>query len=252
MGTLRCAWRVAALGLWTAISLLSYETFSWIGLLFPRTGQRGRYSVIKRWGRVSARIIGMRIVVQGASPEPPYFLVANHLSYLDGMLLSALSGGIFVMMSEAAAWPVIGFIVRRINTIFVTRVKRSETGRVNQEMCQALDRGEGIIVFPESHISSNMEVLPFHSALLEPAILRKMPVHYVTIRYEAPDGAPPASQWVCWLTPVSFSTHLTQLLHQPSFTAIVAFGLEPILATDRKELALLLHEAVSRQFTPVA
>ena len=252
MGTLRCMWRACALGIWTAICLVCYELLSILGLLFTRSARHGRHGVVKAWGLISARIIGMCINVQGSSPAPPYFLVANHLSYLDGMLLAALSGGIFVMMSEAASWPVFGFIVRRINTIFVTRQKRADTGRVNQEVCKALERGEGIIVFPESRISPGAEVCTFHSALLEPAILCEIPVHYATIRYEAPANARPASQWICWLAPVSFTKHLVHLLRQPAFTATVTFGLDPIVATDRKQLALQLHEAVSRQFTPVA
>ena len=252
LDALRGAVRVMGLVFWTATLFLLYQAFALPGIFFPRIALIGRHWTRKLWARITARIIGMRIVVQGTPPQPPYYLVANHLSYVDGILLNALSGGLFVMMHEAATWRVIGWLLRGIHTIFVKRQLRAATGSVNEAVCRAMDRGEGLILFPEGRISLGESVLPFHSALLEPAIQAGMPVHYATIRYEAPDDPVPCLTWVCWTTPIPFGQHAMQLLRHRSFIATVTFGPAPMLVPDRKQLALQLHEAVERAFRPLS
>ena len=93
--------------------------------------------------------------------------------------------------------------------------------------------------------------MPFKSALLEPAVENGCPVHYATIHYEAAEGAPPASQWVCWWDDTPFGAHVLRMLREPGYTATVTFGAEPIVAADRKTLVQDLWQAASKQFTPI-
>lgn len=47
----------------------------------PTKSWRNLYT--KNWARGSAFIMSVKIKTEGTPPEPPFFLVANHLSYLD-------------------------------------------------------------------------------------------------------------------------------------------------------------------------
>jgi hypothetical protein len=106
-------------------------------------------------------------------------------------------------------------------------------------------------MFPEGKTSQGQGVRPFKSSLLEPAVRRNIPVHYATIRYSAPSGLAPASQWVCWGTSMPFGAHVTRVLRQPGFEATLRFGPKPIAAPDRKLLTRQLYDAVVAQFVPV-
>lgn len=212
---------------------------------------RWRRTVSMLWARGIALLIGMRVTVQGTPPEPPFFIVANHVSHVDGYLLCSILGCQFIAKSEVASWPVFGFMVRQANVIFVNRKKPSDTLRVNELIGSALANGDGIAMFAESTTSRGQTIRPFKTALLEPAVRNNIPVHYATIHYATPEGAPPASAWVCWWQKEPFVKHVLRLLGYPGFTATVTFGESPIATSDRKELAQKLWDAAMAQFTPI-
>ncbi|MDQ1256096.1 MAG: 1-acyl-sn-glycerol-3-phosphate acyltransferase [Candidatus Hydrogenedentes bacterium] len=227
---------------------LTFLPLQWFS---PALDRRFRRLLLRFWGRAVSAIMHMRLVVKGTPPSAPFFLVSNHLSHLDGVPFSAILGCTFVSKSEISNWPVIGFMTRQLGLIFVDRSKRIETVRVNEQIGQALAEGEGIIMFAESTTSKGETIMPFKSALLEPAVRNDCPVHYATLHYKATGGSPPASQWICWYDGTPFGTQLWRSFGYPSSIATVTFGAEPISAPDRKILALQLHEASIKQFEPI-
>ena len=243
----------------TRATALIAVTFGFFGIrllqtpftyFLPRADQRCRKRLFMCWARISAAILGMRITTEGPRPTPPYFLVTNHLTYLDGLALGSPLGAVFVAKSEVAKWPVVGFFAKQVNAIFVVREKRSDTVRVNDVIKQAMDNGDGVVMFAESTTSRGLDVLPFKTALFEVAARHQIPVHYAALHYSTAPGAPPASDWVVWWMEISFGRHLLGVLRGPGFNAKVTFGKEPIQGTDRKVLAEQLHDAVQAIFEP--
>lgn len=249
---IRVAIRAGLLSIWTGIMLVVFIAAMGSGPIErPKQFQR-RKKLCIIWARGLARIIGMRVVVQGTPPPAPFYLVSNHLSHLDAYLIMSILGCLFVVKGEAAYWPVFGYIARRVNLIFIDRQKRTDTVRVNELIEKTLNQGDSITVFAESTTSRGLEIRPFKSALLEAAVDLNFPVHYATIHYEANPGSPPASEWVCWWRMESFGKHTIRMMGYSGFTATVTFGAEPVRANDRKELAQKLWEAAMTQFKPVA
>jgi 1-acyl-sn-glycerol-3-phosphate acyltransferase len=250
-GNLRLIARLIALALLTAAMYgvrLASMPFT---LPFPNTDRRWRRCLFRHWARWTVGVFGMRITVNRVPPRPPFFLVMNHLTYLDGLAVASRIGCVFIAKSEVAKWPLIGFLARQVNVIFIVREKRHDTIRVNDRIKSEMDKGEGVIMFAESTTSRGLAVQPFKTALFEAAVRHQFPVHYAAIYYRTPPGAPPASEWVTWWTPISFGAHLLRVLRGPGFTAVLTFGEEPISGTDRKVLARQLHDAVQRDFIPV-
>ena len=227
----------------------------WIGIAALRAGRRDelgwKVSMLRSWARAVSRIVGMKIRAQGAPPMPPFLLVANHLSYVDVILLAARVRGIFVARGDLARWPVLGALTRSVGTLYLDRANKRDLPRVAGKVKQALAQGCGVFFFPEGTSSDGTGVLPFKPSLLETASELAMPVSYASLSYTTPAEAPPARLSVCWWGDMTFFSHLWELLCLPGFEGRIAFGGEPLLASDRKLLAANLREAIRTRFEPV-
>lgn len=218
---------------------------------FKKVARRWRQFLFRIWGKVMVAVLGMKIKLDGPLPKPPFFLVANHLSYVDIVLLASLFGSRFVAKGELARWPIMGRLSTSMGSIFIDRKRRQDIPRVMKLIEEALSEGDGVIIFPEATSSKGAEVLPFHAPLLQPAAKIEFPVTYATIHYRTLPDETPAHLAVCWWGDMTFGGHIMELFGLSTFEATVIFGPEPIQETNRKILAKKLHHAVKKQFTPV-
>jgi len=184
-------------------------------------------------------------------PQPPFFLVSNHLSYLDIVVFAAQTPCRFVAKREVGAWPGVGLLARIMATIFIDRTVRRDALRALAQVDRAMQEGDGIVLFAEATSTAGRSVLPFRPALLEWAARTGQPVHYASVSYRTPDRCPPAHLAVCWWGDMPFGRHLAALARLPRIDASLHFGPAPIAERDRKQLAGRLHEAVLAQFVPV-
>lgn len=210
-----------------------------------------RQLAFEKWTRTFVFLSGMQIEVIGTPPKSPFFLVSNHLSYVDIAALRAVVPGVFVAKIEVSKWFLAGRIVRDMGIVFIDRRNRRDIPRAGAEIIQKLNEGEGVIVFPEGTSTKGEDILPFNSSFLEFAARTDLPVSYVSISYRTPEGEEPASKMVCWWDDISFLAHLFRLLSVKGFTAILDFGEEPIVNPDRKRLAAELRDRVKEKFIPV-
>lgn len=251
MGTLRLMYRLTGIVVWTTFMFTLRLLVLTVLPVAPIWELRISQWMFHVYSRVVWRVVGLRVHVVGTPPRPPFFMVSNHLSYLDIFVLTGTVGCIFVSRADAAHWPVVGFMIRRMNTIFIDRSQRRDTVRVNDEIRRAMARGYGVHVFAESRVSQDATVHEFKPALLQPAAEMGLPVHYASLSYRTPPGFPGAKELVVWHDGVSMFGNLWEVLKLPWVEAHVVFGDAPIQATDRKSLAVSLWKAVSDGFRPM-
>jgi 1-acyl-sn-glycerol-3-phosphate acyltransferase len=236
-----------------------FTVVCWLALLASAsvvTAARGnaaawRAGFLTWWARRVAPLLGMEIEAHGRVPEPPFFLVSNHLSYMDVVVLAAQAPLCFVAKSEIAGWPFFGWLARTAGTLFIERANKRDIPRVVDAIDTALARGVSVAVFPEATSSAGARVLPFRAALLESAARGGIPVAYAALTYRTPPGEPPAYASVCWWGDAKFLGHVAGLFTLRRFSASVRFGSDRIASHDRKDLAARLHAAVAARFEPV-
>ena len=233
------------------IATLTFYSIWWVFSFFIPNKQYWRQVAFGWWTTSFVKISGMKIEIIGTPPRAPFFLVSNHLSYVDIAALRAVVTGVFVAKKEIEDWFLAGRIVRDMGVVFIDRTNRRDIPRAGRQIIERLDAGEGVIVFPEGTSTKGEEVLPFNSSFFEFAAEADIPVSYVSVSYRTPKGEIPASEAVCWWDDTTFMAHMFRLFTVPSFTAVLSFGEQPVVNPDRKKLASELHGKVAGSFVPV-
>jgi 1-acyl-sn-glycerol-3-phosphate acyltransferase len=234
---------IAIYAIWLVVTILTYP--------FGRAKRRICNSLFQSSAKIVAKIIGMRLKVQGQPPKGPFLLVSNHLSYVDIIAFASQSNCTFIAKREVSTWPLIGMLARSMNTIFIDRTNRNDIPRVLFATKRALLDGQNVVLFAEGTSSAGETVLPFKSALLEIAAQLNCPVSYASLSYHSPVDNAPAHLSVCWWGDMTFLKHLFNLLRLPFFNATLVFGETSVTTNDRKTLARELWTQVHRQFTTV-
>ena len=213
--------------------------------------RRARNALYHLWSRGCVRILGGRLTIEGEPPRAPFFLVSNHLSYLDVVVLAACLDAFFIAKLEIRSWPLFGLLARTVGTIFVDRELRRDVVRVNRLIAQVLAQGYGVILFPEGTSTQGYEVAEFRSSLLDYPARAGMPVHAAALSYRTPPDEVPAHLAMAWWGDAPFAPHARQLLGVRSFEAVLRFSPRTVASADRKELADVARAAVIEVFRPV-
>ncbi len=184
MRALRIAWRLAALIVHAAVGVAIQLVVQ------PFVGAHKRDGFARGWSRICLALCDVRLEVRDAAGAPydpglltGVLLLANHVSWLDIVVMNAMRPSHFVAKSEIRAWPVIGMLARRSGTIFIERGRRHAVHDVIQQMVAKLRAGEVCSVFPEGTTSDGSAVLPFHANLIESALEAPAPIVPLTLRY---------------------------------------------------------------------
>ena len=236
---LRVLWR---LGHFLLVAFLALADFLFRHQLAGRLSYRDRASWAHAWGAQFLRCLNIQLTASG-TPPPNGILVANHLSYLDIVVLAASQPLVFVSKSEVRAWPLIGWLVRCAGTLFVNRQRKADVASVAPTFAPVIAENVILVLFPEGTSSGGDQVLPFMSSLLEPAAANRWPVAPAHLAYSLDDGS--ARDEVCYWRDMTFFPHLLNLLSKKTIHAKVCYGPQIPPGLDRKQMARLLHEQVS-------
>ncbi len=128
-----------------------------------RTGARR----LPHWyHRKVCRLVGLRLHVEGEiARDRPVLIVANHTSWLDIPVLSAIAPLSFVAKKEVGTWPFVAALARLQRTVFVDRTRRTSVGETTSEIMGRLAAGDAVVLFAEGTSSDGNRVLPFKTAL---------------------------------------------------------------------------------------
>lgn len=153
-------------------------------LLLPGLARRRRW--VTRFARLPFRLAGIRINVSGIDklPEGQCVVVANHASYLDGVILQAFLPPRFsyVIKGEMQNVPVVHLLLKRIGARFVDRNAGGASARDARGLLRAAESGESLAFFPEGTFIEQPGLGKFRAGAFAAAQRAGLPVVPVVIR----------------------------------------------------------------------
>ena len=230
-----------------AVRALGHAVAGWytIAFRFPAMTQAQRQARVQSWAAGMLRIMEVEVQVRGAPPaEGPMLLVANHISWLDILVMHAARHCRFIAKSDVKHWPLVGALATGGGTLYIERASRRDAMRVVHHMVERLRAGEVLAVFPEGTTTDGTRLLPFHGNLIQAAISAEAPVQPMALQYlDAATGE--TSLAAGYIDDDSLVGSVWRTLTAPPIRAVVAFG-EPQAAQgrDRRAWARDLHDAV--------
>lgn len=254
MRKFRSIFKVSLLVLYTTTTYLLYLGPHAVSRLLGLNYQPIRNLHMNTWARGVSKILNIQIKVEGEAPKPPFFLVSNHLSYIDIVPMFLKLKCTFVAKKEVRSWPVLGFMVATMGVIFVDRSRKRDVKRVNSILTNSLTKYQGVVVFPEGTTSGGEKILPFRPPLLEYPSSEEIPVCFASIRYETDTakGDLPAERSVCFYGARDpFHKHVMMLAANRRITCTMTFSDKAVIRKNRKELADELQKRVSEIFEPM-
>src|SRR5262245_55750568 len=112
-----------------------------------------RRDLTRRFAGVGLAALGLSPTVRGRErlPAGSCIVVANHASYLDGVILKAVLPPrfAFVIKREAARLPVVGLLLRRIGAEFIDRFNHGSRQTDARRMLRRAEAGNSLVFFPE-------------------------------------------------------------------------------------------------------
>lgn len=213
-----------------------------VRFFFPRLPQAQRDLRVRAWACAMLRCLGVELRLVGTPPVTgPMLLVANHISWLDILVLHAARHCRFVSKSDVKHWPLVGTLATAGGTLFIERASRRDAMRVVHHMAQALKDGDILAVFPEGTTGDGTTVLPFHANLLQAAISAQAPVQPVLLQFvDGRTGAP--SRAMSYVGDESLLGSLWRTLSARHLRAVVVYGVPEYAGNrDRRSWARDLH-----------
>ena len=195
------------------------------------------------WLDIRLNIIGEPVA------DRPCLIAANHVSWIDITVLSALTPLSFIAKKEVNNWPGFGTLARLQRTVFIDHDGRQSTGSSRDEMQERLKAGETLVLFAEGTSSDGSHVLPFKSAYFAAAEIPDVVVQPVTLAYRGHWGAPMMRRrrpYYAWYGDMEMGPHLWQALALGPIEVDVICHKPLTLdeAGNRKALARKAEEAV--------
>jgi 1-acyl-sn-glycerol-3-phosphate acyltransferase len=230
MKLLRASWKLGrALG--HALAGLGTILFRFSGM-----DQDEREARVQSWSLHMLAVLGVDLELRGGPPATgPVLLVANHISWLDILVMNAARYCRFVSKSDVKRWPLIGTLATGAGTIYIERESRRDALRVVHHVAESLQRGEVVAVFPEGTTSDGVALLPFHANMIQAAISAGVPAQPVALSF-VDSKTRAASLTPCYIGDDTLLGSLWRTVTGPPITVVVHYG-KPQSASGRERRA---------------
>jgi 1-acyl-sn-glycerol-3-phosphate acyltransferase len=170
---------------WAVTALVAVPVWLLVVLL-PGRGRRRR--VVRAVARGMARLTGTALEVRGLEHlregSEPRVVVSNHASYLDGFALPAIlpPACAYVVKGELQENPFARIFLERLGSVFVERFDPGKGEEESEKGVSALERGDHLVIFPESTFQRAPGLMPFRMGAFVVAARAGTPIVPLVVR----------------------------------------------------------------------
>ena len=217
----------AFLSLWAFFFGLVGMVHLWISVL----GMPNRWKIVSRLNRTYTlllrSILNIKVTIvgdEGQLERGGYVIIANHVGYIDGIVLGSIFPIVFVSKKEVRGWPIVGQWNILCGTIFIDRQHKALVGRMVQELSRKLKQEVNILLFPEGTSTNGEQMLPFQTVPLAAPLRSRSVIVPTTLVYKSIDDAPvsPANRdSLYWYGDMDFVSHFWKLLGLRSIEVLI-------------------------------
>ena len=251
-------------GLILLVFILVYISVGFILRILTFSSDR----IISLWtkfiNKIFIRILGIRIFLEGKTTyikEKSNFIISNHVSYIDGLVLASIFAGIFVSKLSVKSWPVFGLMTGVGKTIFIDRQNKRKALFSLERIKEVLKNNTNILIFPEGTSTDGEKILPFQSIFFEAPLITGSSIIPVTIQYLSINHQKISllnRDKVFWYGQVKFFKHLLNVLKLKNIEVKVI--IHPKIETKtftpspeaRKKLSQFSREIILKSFSFVS
>lgn len=238
------------------ITLFTFIAHGFIAKIYLRDIWKLRFYMtpwMRRYSRLSLKILGFHVKTIGPQTKQP-FIVCNHMSYLDILILSSQIETCYVTSMEMKNAPVLGWATQVAGCLYVERRSKDNLKNEIQDVVDALLKGFHVTVFPEATSTNGEKILPFKKPLFSAAIQTQSFVQPLCLQYIKIDGKnfdTNNRDLVCWYGDMGFLTHLWSVMKLKRVD-IKLHTLNPISIepdSNVATLALSSHAKIAETYT---
>lgn len=195
--------------------------------------------------RSAAFCCGVSIHVEGQRLLNGVLYIANHVSWLDILVLAGRTGSAFVAKADMAPWPVLGWLATLNNSVYVQREARLDVGAQAAAIKIALETGQPLTLFPEGTTGNGLSLLPFRSSLIAAVTPPPPGIAMQPVAIDYGDAAPV----IAWTDDESVGHNALRVLARPGRMPVTLRFLPPLPSDDfthRKAIAAHSRDAITQ------
>jgi lyso-ornithine lipid O-acyltransferase len=192
-----------------------------------------------RTARTILHVHGVDVRSEGPQAPGACIVVANHLSYIDPLVVASVLPCVAIAKGEIRGWPLIGRGLRALGVIFVQRGDPYSGAAAIRASWRALRAGATVLNFPEGTTSDGRDVGPFLRGIFGLALLAGVAVVPARVSYD--------DHRVPWFGGQTFAPHYWRLSGVSRVGARVRFGdaMDARAGASAEELARRAREVVA-------
>lgn len=198
--------------------------------------------ILTGWYRLMLLLMGIRVRYLGPEVDETVLMVSNHVSWADILVLGVRWPFTFLAMHEVSRWPIVGWLARRVGTLFIRR----GTGAPDaiRQVTVVLQSDQSVIFFPEGRTTDGTRVARFHPRIFQAAVDAAVPVQPVALVYSDPESPPGTPTRTTFADGAGFFGGLWRTISGPPINVDVRTFKPLTPSTNREDLSRRARAAI--------
>jgi 1-acyl-sn-glycerol-3-phosphate acyltransferase len=228
--------------------------FIFSALLIRFTAKGNKYEKLSanaaRYAKKLLSLFNISVKAEGELPLGGFLAVANHVSYLDVVILTAVYPSLYVSYTKIKRTFLIGDLASLGGTLFIDRENRSKLPGEILKISDIMKGGHPVTIFPEGMCTNGEKVFEFHGGDVEAAVAADLPVTPICVSYRTVNGEAVSRSnrdllFIYGKTP--FGPHIIRIMRELKSleVSVRIFPHIPSAGKDRKQLARQAYENIS-------